>query len=167
MKGNMKPDPASEGHAGADQGSAGTRKGQGFFDTSQRPFERHMKKGAEDVLKNAGIRRCPCGATMRPYFIRRSYVWYLLPAGHELHYRCANCGKAIQVASLSDLAQAMVLIPASGLALFFIARWALGHSLGDFGLGGLLGTTLLVFIFVFSFYQLCSGVRVRRAHPVV
>jgi cytochrome b subunit of formate dehydrogenase len=103
---------------------------------------------------------------MNPYAIRRHYHWYLLPTGHELYYRCSNCGKAIEVSSIWNLLQAMVVIPASGVAIYFIARWAPGHDLEDFGVGGVLGTAALLLAFVFSIHLLYSGLRVRRDHPV-
>jgi hypothetical protein len=167
MKGKPEADLSSEGQSGAAQEPAGAGKSRGFFDTSQRPFEGHMRQGAQEVLKKARLRRCSCGGSMGAYFIRRYYVWYLMPSGHELHYRCPSCGKVIGIASGSDLLQAVMLIAACGVAIFFIGKWALAHSLEDFSVAGVLGTGLLVFLFGYSLYQLYSGVRVRRAHPVV
>jgi len=167
MKGNPEAEPGTKARSGTAQEPAAGRKAQGFFDTAQRPFEGHMREGAQEVLKLARPRRCSCGASMSPYSVRRYYVWYLLPSGHELYYRCPSCGKAIKISSLLDLVQAMLLMPASGLAIFFIARWAPGHDLDDFGVGGVLGTALLLVMFAFSVYHVYSGLRIRHAHPVV
>jgi hypothetical protein len=104
---------------------------------------------------------------MAAYFIRQYYLWYLVPSGYTLYYRCRACNRQTVVPSIGDLVGSSWLVVVCGPALFFILRWAYQTRGQQISVAGVLGTGFLIFLLGYSLRNLYLGIRNRRDFPVL